>query len=627
MNTSGNSICSRCGNVLQPSVAPNQQAMAQRQPFVLKPGEVVANRYRVLDLVGRGGMGAIYRVHDNVLNEQVALKTLLPQFAQDKTVVERFYNEARIARQLSHPNIVRVHDIGIAGQVMYISMEFLQGKSLRSFLEDRNTFQPLSIRQKLLIIDQICAALEYAHRYTVHRDIKPENIMITTDGTVKLMDFGISKLVTHTRLTMTSMVMGTPQYMSPEQFRDSGNVDARADIYSLGVLLYELFTGDLPTAAAKPLSEMVQNIPSALDAVVSKCLAADPAHRYQTAHELRVEIREIIKFLEEQERQQGAEPVGIPQMEQPSRPAVWSRLLAVTLIILVSGLMVWRLVRDGGTPVSRSSNRGEELASVSSELDLVKLLELASDLGQRRAASDPTKQQIVSLGNQYIEKAKQFPENGNAWLSCLTSALQCFAGATLWQDDALVFIPPGEVSTVKGSGFIYGFFISRRPVSNAEFLEFVRTVPGGWLAPSYLASGQLDESLLGMPVVAVPYYSAQAFAAWKGGRLPSEEQCLRASTAAPFSPNDKTLPLEGLREWTRTATGGSMDSTPLQEPYFGVQLVVSPLLNPATLPARPSTSYEAAPPDVTFRYVYELPENIEQLASVFVQNARSDLRQ
>ena len=158
-------------------------------------------------------------------NETVALKTLLPHFMRDKVIVERFFNEARIARQLSHPNIVRVHDIGTAGDVIYISMEYVAGQSLRGKLEAMPAGKRLPVKTALRVIDELCAALEYAHHYTVHRDIKPENIMLTEDGAVKLMDFGISKLMASGTVTATSMIMGTPYYMSPEQLRDSSRVE------------------------------------------------------------------------------------------------------------------------------------------------------------------------------------------------------------------------------------------------------------------------------------------------------------------------------------------------------------------------------------------------------------------
>ena len=306
-NSQDRLVCVRCGaslpkRVAQANESPGQAAAGgtrQRPSSVsFRRGQNVAGRYTVIDMIGRGGMGCIYLVHDNTLNERVALKTLLPQFASDKMVVDRFYNEARIARQLSHPNIVRVHDIGLAQEIMYISMEYLQGRSLRAILEGQMPGDRLPVRSALRIMDQLCASLEYAHDYTVHRDIKPENIMVLPDGSVKLMDFGISKLKATTRLTSTSVVMGTPQYMSPEQQQDSSSVDVRADIYSLGVVLYEALAGSLPTGVPKPASQIRREVPPALDPIIMKCVDPDPKQRYQTAKELRAALKPILELAE-----------------------------------------------------------------------------------------------------------------------------------------------------------------------------------------------------------------------------------------------------------------------------------------------------------------------------------------
>lgn len=303
VNEAGRNTCARCGAPI--AVVDNKMPALSEGPagaggaeVMLRRGQLIANRYTVHDLIGRGGMGCIYKVKDNTLNEIVALKTLLPEYARDSVVVERFFNEARIARGLSHPHIGRVHDIGIADEVLYISMEYIEGKSLLEMLDTIPPGQRLAVDTVLRIFDELCAALEYAHQFTIHRDIKPGNVMLDTHGSVKLMDFGVSKLMANPNLTTASMVMGTPYYMSPEQLENSASVDARSDLYSVGVMLYEVLTGDIPKGMAKPVSSIAHKVPPALDPIIEKCLEPLPENRYQNAAELREAIGTIRDLFE-----------------------------------------------------------------------------------------------------------------------------------------------------------------------------------------------------------------------------------------------------------------------------------------------------------------------------------------
>lgn len=621
--------CRRCGVPFVSSSDPEPQRPKRPNAVTLQPGQVVANRYRVIALIGRGGMGAIYRVHDNVLNEQVALKTLLPQFAQDRTIVERFYNEARIARQLSHPNIVRVHDIGMAGSIMYISMEYLDGKSVRACLEEAARGTGLTVRQKLMILEQLCNALEYAHRYTVHRDIKPENVMITKDGTVKLMDFGISKLVTHTRLTMTSMVMGTPQYMSPEQFRDSGNVDARADIYSLGVLLYELFTGELPTAAAKPASKVAIGVPEALDPVVAKCLEGDPAKRFQTAQELRAALREVARTIEKTEGP--AERPAVPPRRAGSTVRLLLKAAAVVMIAVAAGLIAWKLA----APASGSDDASGGPGGVGGRQDdplttAVSLFEKARAAAEKNLRDSEERRRVLAYADELARTARSEAIDMETRIENMRYALQCCAGLVLWQDDSVVFVPPGRATFEDASGAprwvpVDGFFVDRRPVSNRAFADFARSVPKGWSMPAYLAMGNLEEAVLDKPILGAPFYSAQAFAASRNCKVPTEAQWVRAAIVA----TDGGLNIEGLfggpREWTRTVYTdmpypGDQDPDDPSLPYFGVPMVVrggNQAGDPAgNARARYAVPFETASFDITFRCVSELPSSMNELTVV-----------
>ncbi len=200
--------------------------------------------YEILAELGAGGMGRVYRAKDMTLERSVALKTLAPQFGSDAGFVQRFLKEARAAARLNHPNIVQIYDFGQVGETYYLAMEYVDGHSLGAYLR-RGHF---SERDAILVIRHACRALAVAHAEgLVHRDIKPDNLMLTSKGEVKLVDLGIAKRVDEDQsLTQTGQAVGTPHYISPEQIRGTRDVDARADIYSLGATLYHLVTGHTP---------------------------------------------------------------------------------------------------------------------------------------------------------------------------------------------------------------------------------------------------------------------------------------------------------------------------------------------------------------------------------------------
>ena len=269
---------------------------------------LLGERYELDGVVGRGGMAEVYRAHDIRLDRVVAIKTLRVDLARDQTFQARFRREAQSAASLNHPSIVAVYDTGedmASGiPVPYIVMEYVDGRTVRDLLQADHRLLP---ERALEIIDGVLGALDYSHESgIVHRDIKPGNVMVTRNGDIKVMDFGIARAMSDNQATMTqtAQVIGTAQYLSPEQARGE-RVDARSDLYSTGCLMYELltgrppFTGDSPVAIAYqhvrenpvPPTMVDPDIPSWADAIVLKAMAKDPADRYQSAGEMRMDVQ------------------------------------------------------------------------------------------------------------------------------------------------------------------------------------------------------------------------------------------------------------------------------------------------------------------------------------------------
>ncbi len=263
----------------------------------LSPGDTVADRYEVLAELGRGGMGEVYRVLDTEIGEEVALKLLRPEITFDVQFIERFRNELKFTRRISHPNVCRVYHLGEYEGAYYITMEFVPGEDLASLI---GRCGPLDSEQVLSIARQICQGLTEAHRLEViHRDLKPQNVLLDPHGRVVVMDFGIARHLGSAGVTETGMIVGTPDYMSPEQVDGTG-VDARSDIYSLGVIMFEMTTGRPPFEGPTPLAVAVQHqttpppdpralnarIPEGLGRVILKCLEKDRRERYQSTTEL-----------------------------------------------------------------------------------------------------------------------------------------------------------------------------------------------------------------------------------------------------------------------------------------------------------------------------------------------------
>ncbi len=226
-------------------------------------GHTIVGQFEVIRMLGEGGMGAVYEVQDLVTNQRMAIKAMLPSMLGSQTAKKRFVQEVNIARRMEHPNVVRVFDVRQQGGLLFYTMELVEGRTLRDYLNER---RKLSVNDTVAILYEICSALEYAHQFTVHRDISPENVIIQDKGRLKLIDFGIAKALDETGMTASAVAMGKAYYMAPEQRGDAATVDARADIWSLGVMFFEMLTGQLPVGYSS-VTSVDPKLPSACDDV------------------------------------------------------------------------------------------------------------------------------------------------------------------------------------------------------------------------------------------------------------------------------------------------------------------------------------------------------------------------
>ena len=359
-NPADTSFCGWCGAPLLPGI--QSTASSTRTMKIplreLAIGSTFAGRYQVLEHLGKGGMGRVYKVLDQEINEVVALKVLGPEISEDEEFIKRFHNELKLARRISHKNVCGLYHLSRDENATdYITMEFVPGEDLKSLI--RRVGQ-LTIRKAVSIAEQACAGLTEAHGLgIVHRDLKPQNIMIDHQGNVRIMDFGIALSLTARELTETPMLIGTPEYMSPEQV-EGKEVDGRTDIYALGVILFEMLTGRPPFEGDKPLAVAMKHkaqapeppkllnaqVPESLNQLVLRCLEKTKEKRFQKIEDLLTELIQIEK---------GLQPTEVTRIKEKKTeriaPALRARFrrVAVPLAALVVVAAAWflgkRLVR------------------------------------------------------------------------------------------------------------------------------------------------------------------------------------------------------------------------------------------------------------------------------------------
>ena len=319
-------------------------APASATPAVIEVGSVVGNRFEILQLLGEGGMGAVYKAHDRELEKDVALKLIRAELARNPEILQRFKQEIILARQITHRNVIRIFDIGQADGHKYITMEYLEGRDLRAVLREKGKLTP---EEAAKIVLQICRALEAAHgEGVIHRDLKPQNIMLDANGRAYVMDFGIARSAYLPGMTQTGALVGTPEYMSPEQARGE-KLDERSDLFSLGVIFYELLIGtspyhsDTPLATlwrriqekAKPLDEIDPTIPKALCDIVAKALEIEPHNRFASAAEFAQSLQSWLGISPSMVGSTTYQALVVPQ---PAQKPIWKYTAIAALVLLIA---------------------------------------------------------------------------------------------------------------------------------------------------------------------------------------------------------------------------------------------------------------------------------------------------
>jgi eukaryotic-like serine/threonine-protein kinase len=357
-NPSSSKYCAECATPLPTSRVSRVGATETIQTAAreLTTGSTFAGRYQVIEELGRGGMGRVYKVYDTKTREKIALKLLKPEISSDADAIERFGNELRLARKVSHRNVCRMYDLGDDRGTHYITMEYVSGEDLKSMIRMSGS---LSLGMLLSVGRQAADGLAEAHGLgVVHRDLKPQNIMIDRSGSAKIMDFGIARSVREKGMTGPSVMIGTPEYMSPEQ-SEAKEVDHRSDIYSLGVILYEMATSRVPFEGETALSVAMKHkgekpkdpghlnpgIPADLGGVILKCLEKDKSIRYQSAADLRAELERIEKGLPTTERVVSARK-SFTSKEITVKFSLKKLVLPILAAVVVpaTALFVWRLI-------------------------------------------------------------------------------------------------------------------------------------------------------------------------------------------------------------------------------------------------------------------------------------------
>jgi len=432
------------------------------QPFDV--GDTISDRYVLRAGLGRGGMGVVFRADDLLLGEPVAIKMMSPALLTSETLSRRFFEEARIARRLNHDNIIRINDVGETDGVKYITMEFVDGISLREWIRahapTRAGAQHLA--DVLFVVRQICSGLRYAHRHTLHRDLKPENVLLSKDGQVKIADFGIARLKEGADYTVSKARFGTMYYVAPERVAGTGD-DARSDLYSLGVVFYEMVTGRLPVGLFAMPTSLDPKLPAVVDEIVAKLLAFEPRDRYASAADVLLDLDRL------------------------------------------SGRHVW-----GETPASPTKGRTARSATAAEAKDKA-----------RTSARSKRKAVVKTASAAARPKARQLTPPGMVLIPGGTFQMGSETGDEDEQPVHVVTIKPFTIDQAPVTNARFFEFLQARPEWRKAAADRARTDRDYLALWSY---NTYPPELRDHPVVFVSWYAAKAYAEWRGCRLPTEAE-------------------------------------------------------------------------------------------------------
>src|SRR6202049_1689711 len=455
----------------------------------LNPGMVLADRYEIVQILGQGGMGAVYKAADLELNRTVALKVIRPELAREKAIVDRFKQELLLSHQVTHRNVIRIYDLNDSDGMKFITMEYVEGENLSTLIHEKKKF---STEEAVEIMRQVCLALQAAHAVgVIHRDLKPQNIMRENTGRILVMDFGLARTLEGGGMTQSGALMGTMEYMSPEQALGK-HLDQRSDIFALGLIFYEMLTGLMPFKSdsaiaslirrtqerVSPVSDHDNTIPASVSGIVAKCLERDLDQRYKTATEL-------LSDLESWQGKRAAATLNFPSSSRPwgqTVPWHWIGMITAVLVLAFAGMML----RGRFTKATPAANKSVSV--------------LVADFTNHTGAPlfDDT---LEPMFNVALEGASFINAYSRGTARNLAKQLPHPSDKLDEQSARLIGVKPGLAAVVTGS-------LSLRGDAYKLSVEALDARTGNSIATAEINAATKDELLLDIPKLAAPIRKA-----------------------------------------------------------------------------------------------------------------------